>query len=376
MRADAILALLPFMSDEFANPSAGHGMARTAKHAVETAREQVAAAVGCRPLEVVFTSGGTESDNLAVRGAALAARHAGFGNGVVTTAIEHKAVLAPARHLGGEGFRVNEVGCDGNGVIDRDALAAALDDGTVLVSVMLVNNEVGSVQPLADVIALVRERAPHAVVHTDAVQAASWLDLAEATAGADLVSLSAHKFGGPKGVGALIVRDGTAIEPIIEGGGQERGLRPGTLNVHGIVGMGTAIAETAARRANEAARVETLRDRFAAALIEQIPGAHVNGDLATKVAGNCHMRFDGIEAESLLFLLDREGVFASAGSACSSGAIEPSHVLLGMGLDATAARSSVRFSLGHTTIDADIDQTIAVVGRAVAQLRGAPIAAS
>jgi len=372
MRADAMLALMPYMAEEFANPSAGHAMARDAKHAVETAREQVAAAVGCRPLEVIFTSGGTESDNLAVRGAAVAARQAGFGIGVVTATIEHKAVLAPARHLATEGFRVAEVRCDANGVIDPDAFAAALDADTVLVSVMLVNNEVGAVQPLAQLIDIARARAPHAVVHTDAVQAVPWLDIASHAAGADLISISAHKFGGPKGTGALVVRDGTALEPLIEGGGQERGLRPGTLNVHGIVGMGTAIAETVARRAEEVTRVKALRDRFAKSVLAQVPGSKVNGDLSTKVAGNCHIGFDGIEAESLLFLLDRDGVYASAGSACSSGAIEPSHVLLAMGLTPEAARSSVRFSLGHTTTDTDIDRAIDVIVAAVAQLRGAP----
>lgn len=375
MRADAILALLPYLSEDYANPSGAHDMARAANDAVEGAREILALALGGRPREVVFTSGGTESDNLAVRGAALAARGAGLGDGVVTTAIEHRAVLAPARHLSADGFRVREVAVDAGGVVDPADFADALDEQTVLVSVMLVNNEVGTIQPLAELIALVRERAPHAVVHTDAVQAVPWLDVAASAAGADLISISAHKFGGPKGVGALLARDHVALVPLIEGGGQERGNRAGTLNVHGIVGMGNAMAETTLRRADEVVRVAALRDRFVTELGARVPGTWGNGDPTRRVAGSANVGFDGVEAESLLFLLDRAGVYASAGSSCSSGAMESSHVLVAMGLPPAAARASVRFSLGHTTTDADVDAALDVVEAAVVQLRGATVPA-
>ncbi len=237
-------AMRPFLSDVFGNPSGAHAAARAAKTALEEAREQIAAALGAEPADVVITGGGTEADNLAVKGAAHAARDPGTGDGVVTTTFEHKGVLAPSDRLEREGFRVTRVPVDGAGIVDLGALGAALDDRTVVVSVMLVNNEVGTIQPLDDVAALVRSRAPRAVLHTDAVQAVPWLDVAAAAAGADLVSVSAHKFGGPKGVGALVRRRATPLEPLIEGGGQEWGLRSGTADVAGAVGMAEALHVT------------------------------------------------------------------------------------------------------------------------------------
>src|SRR5205807_3714656 len=236
-----------------------------AKTAIEEAREQVAAALGAKPAEIVFTGGGTEADNLAIKGAARSARDRGFGDGVVTTAVEHHAVLHSCDRLGRDGFRVAKVGVDHDGVVDLAALAAALDDRTTVVSVMLANNEVGTVQPLSAVAALMAERAPRAVLHTDAVQAAAWLDVA-AAGHAALVAVSAHKFGGPKGVGALVVRHGARLVPIIDGGGQERELRSGTHNVAGIVGMAAALTATVDRRSEEAPRVAVLRDRLAAGI--------------------------------------------------------------------------------------------------------------
>ena len=230
MRPEAVAAMLPFLSDHPGNPSGGHAVARAAKTALEEAREDVAAVLGCAPGEVVFTGGGTEADNLAVKGAARARLEAGV-DAIVTSAIEHKGVLASAQRLETEGFTVTRVGVDRGGIVDLDQLADALGEHTAVVSVMLVNNEVGTIQPLADVAALVAERAPHAVLHTDAVQAVPWLDVAAATAGCDLVAISGHKFGGPKGVGVLVVRNGVTLLPEIEGGGQERGLRAGTVNV-------------------------------------------------------------------------------------------------------------------------------------------------
>jgi cysteine desulfurase len=374
MRRDAVAAMLPYLADAFGNPSGGHAAARAAKTALEAAREEIAALLGAAPGEVVLTGGGTEADNLAVKGAAYAARDAGMGDGVVTTAFEHKGVLAACDRLEREGFRVRRVAVDGNGVVDLDALAAALDERTAVVSVMLVNNEVGTVQPLTDVAALVRERAPRAALHTDAVQAVPWLDVAAVAAPADLVAVSAHKFGGPKGVGALVVRDGVAITPLIEGGGQERGLRSGTANVAGAVAMATALRGTTAERADVVARVAVLRDRLAAGLADAIPDCFFNGDVVRKVAGNCHAGFHGVEAETLLVALDREGVCAAAGSSCSSGATEPSHVLEAMGVARDDALASIRLSLGPDSTDADVATALDVIPASVARLR--PIGAA
>jgi cysteine desulfurase len=374
MRPEAVAALAPFLAGCFGNPSGGHGAARAAKTALEEARERVAAALGAEPGEVVITGGGTEADNLAVKGAARAARAAWGGDRVVTTAIEHKGVLAAGDRLAREGFAVDRVGVDAGGVVDLDALAAALDERTTVVSVMLVNNEVGTVQPLAAVAEVVRERAPRAVLHTDAVQAVPWLDVAAAAAPADLVAISAHKFGGPKGTGALVVRGGTALEPLIEGGGQERGLRAGTVNVAGTVAMAAALSVTVARRDEEITRVGQLRDRLAGGLAERVADCFFNGDAARKIAGNCHVGFRGVEAETLLVALDREDVYAAAGSSCSSGATEPSHVLAAMGLPRADALSSIRLSLGFASTDADVDRALEAIPRAVQRLR-APVGA-
>ena len=371
MYPEAAAAMRPFQSETFGNPSGAHAAARAAKTALEEAREQIASVLGAEPSEIVLTGGGTEADNLAVKGAARAARDAGQGDGVVTTAFEHKGVLAPCDRLARDGFRVTRVRVDSDGIVDLDALEAALDDRTVVVSVMLVNNEVGTIQPLADVARLVRARSPRAVLHTDAVQAVPWLNVAEETAAADLVSVSAHKFGGPKGVGALVRRGNVPIEPLIEGGGQEWGLRSGTANVAGAVGMAEALRVTARRRADEVARIRPLRDRLAAGLAERVPGSFVNGDVARKIAGNCHVGFPGVEAETLLVALDRDGLCAAAGSSCTSGATEPSHVLEAMGVPRDAALASIRLSLGYASTAADVDTALDLIPRAVEQLRPA-----
>jgi cysteine desulfurase len=372
LRPEALEAMLPFLQGSFGNPSGQHAQARAAKTAVEEAREQVAAALGAKPAEIVFTGGGTEADNLAIKGAARSARDRGMGDGVVTTAIEHHAVLHSCDRLGREGFRVTRVGVGADGVVDLDALAAALDDRTTVVSVMLANNEVGTIQPLAAVAAVMAERSPRAVLHTDAVQAAAWLDVAATAADAALIAISAHKFGGPKGVGALVVRKGARLVPIIDGGGQERDLRSGTHNVAGIVGMAAALNATVARRAEEVPRVGALRDRLAAGIAAVLPAGAVrtNGHPASKLVNNCHLAFPGVEAEALLLLLDRDGVCASAGSSCASGALEPSHVLAAMGLPVDVTRASVRLTVGWPTTEAEIDEAVAVItagaGRLVA----------
>jgi cysteine desulfurase len=373
MRPEAVEAMAPFLAGTFGNPSGLHAAARAAKTALEEAREEIAALLGAGPSELVFTGGGTEADNLAVKGAARAARRAGHGDGIVTTAFEHKGVLASAHRLAAEGFRVAEVGVGRDGIVSLDALAAALDDRTVLVSVMLVNNEVGTVQPLDEIAALVRERAPRAVLHTDAVQAVPWIDVAATAAAADLVAVSAHKFGGPKGSGALVVRNGVTLEPLVEGGGQERGLRSGTSNVAGAAATAAALRVTCAQRADEVAHAAALRDRLADTLLRDVSGTVENGDRARKVAGNAHLRFDGVEAEALLVALDVEGVCAAAGSSCASGATEPSHVLTAMGLTLPEAAASVRLSLGFSSTVADVDRALEVIPRAVDRLRAASV---
>lgn len=363
MRPEAVEAMLPFLAGEFANPSGAHGPGRRARRAVDDARDAVAAALGCAPGEVVFTSGGTEADNLAISGV-----HERRGGRIVVSAVEHPAVLRPAARLGA---RVAPV--DADGVVDLDALAELLTPEVRLVSVMAVNSEVGVVQPVADVVALVRERAPEALVHCDAVQAVPWLDVATLCGGCDLVSMSAHKFGGPKGVGALVVRAPatSAIAAVAHGGGQERGLRPGTENVAGIVATGVAAALTLAQRPATVARVAALRDRLVDGLIADVPGARESAPRALRVAGSAHLRFAGLDGEELAFLLDEVGVSASVGVACQSGAREPSPVLLAMGWTSAEARRAVRFSLGWATRPEEIAHALATVPACAQRLRDA-----
>jgi cysteine desulfurase len=324
----------------------------------------MAAGLGCEPGDVVFTGGGTEADNLAVAGVVGAS-----GGIAVCSAIEHHAVLHAVHALGG---RVVPV--DADGVIDLDALAAALDPAVTLVSVMLANNEVGTIEPLAAVADVVRGTAPRAALHTDAVQAFAWLDVATLATPADLVAVAAHKFGGPKGVGALVVRRGVAVEPLLRGGGQERDRRSGTHNVAGIVGMAAAVQATVATRTATAARVRKLRDGLAARILAQVPGAVETGPRDGRLPNLCHLRIPGIESEALLVLLDDAGVCASAGSACASGAMEPSHVLTAMGIGRDEALSGLRLSLGWPSTDADVDAAVTAVAAATAQLR-APVVA-
>jgi cysteine desulfurase len=365
MRPEALAAMLPYLTERFGNPSGSHALARAARSAIDDAREDMAGGLGCEPGEIVFTGSGTEADNLAVLGAQAAG-----GGSVVCSAVEHHAVLLACRSVGGA-----VVGVDGAGLIDLDALAETVRPGVGLVSVMLVNNEVGTIQPLAEVAAVVRRRAPGAVLHTDAVAAVPWLDVAEAARAADLVSVSAHKFGGPNGVGALVVRRGTRLGPVLHGGAQENGRRPGTHDVAGIVGMAAAFTAALAGRGAEVARVAALRDRLADGLLGAIDDAvetgrtGSGGDRTSKVAGSCHLLVPGVDQEELLLLADDAGVYASAGAACASGALEPSHVLLALGLSGAEARTAVRFSLGSTSTEADVDRALAVIPKVVEQLR-------
>jgi len=378
VRPEAREAMAPFASERFANASALYAFARDARRAVEEARELVAECLGAEPSEVVFTSGGTEADNLAVFGTLAARAEPGRAVGAVCSALEHAAVLEPlraaARGLGavfGVGaVRLDEVGATGNGQVDLDHLADAIDRETVLVSVMTANNEVGTLQPLTEVCELVRRLSPRATVHTDAVQAASYVDLAVATAGCDLVSVSAHKVGGPKGAGALIVRGAASIVALFRGGGQEHERRSGTHNVAGIVGFAAALGAATSTRHTEAVRVAALRDRLADALCARVPGTAESAPRHSVLPGHSHLRFAGVDQEELLVLLDREGICVSAGSACASGAVEPSHVLLAMGVGPAEARTGVRFSLGYTTTGEEVDRAVDAVVGCVGRLRG------
>ena len=367
MRPQALEMFIATQREHYGNPSGAHLLARDARRVLEDARDTMADVLGCLAREVIFTAGGTEADNLAVRGV-----HEARGGVVVTVAHEHHAVLHPVEHLGG---RV--VGVTTRGVVDLVALRAALDPSVTLVSVMLANNESGVVQPLAEAAALVREFAPDAVLHTDAVQAFSWLDVASAARDAQLISVSAHKFGGPKGVGVLVVRDGVKLAPMMLGGGQERELRSGTQNVAGIAAMAVAARLTADERTATGVRVAALRDRLADGLRAALPGTYESGvgsgeepaDRSHKIAGSCHLCFADVESEALLFLLERAGVYASSASSCASGAQDPSHVLAAMGVPRALAEGSLRLSLGWTSTDADVDLALEAVPAAVTQVR-------
>lgn len=374
VRPEVLEAMAPFLDDRYGNPSGAHRLARDAVRAVDEARERLAVAVGCAPGEVVFTSGGTEADNHAVTGG-MPPRP-----GVpVCAAAEHHAVLDPVQALGGHVVQVDQ-----RGRVDLVHLADLLDrmpppgsdGGVAVVSVMLANNETGVLNDLAAVAAVLHEHepeVPRVPLHTDAVQAAAWLDLTSAAATADLVSLSAHKLGGPKGVGALVVRHLATIEPLVRGGGQERGRRSGTLNVAGIVGFATAMDLTVAERAATGERVRALRDRLADGLRTSIDGvvetAAPDADRDGLLPNICHLCIPGVDAETLLFLLESDGVLASAASSCSSGAQEPSHVLAAMGVDASLAAGSLRLSLGWDSTDADVDRALVAVPAAVERVR-------
>ncbi len=372
LRPEALAAVLEHLSGQDGNPSGGHTEARLARRALDDARDRVAALLGAEPGEVIFTSGGTEADNLAVFGAweGLGDRGRPPPAAVVCTAIEHHAVLHACRALARRTrTELREVRPGKDGVVDPDRLAEACTPEVGLVSVMTVNNEIGTVQPIAQLSQVVRSRSPHAVLHTDAVQAVPWLDVAEVTAPVDLVAVSAHKFGGPKGTGALLARNGIGLRAQVHGGGQERERRSGTQDVAGAVGMAAALAATHVGRPADSARITALRNRLADGLTTTVPGATETGARADRVAGILHLRIDRIEGEALVVLLDEAGVAASAGAACSSGAVEPSHVLEALGCTPEEARSGIRFSLGRTTTDDDVDRALEVVPDAVARLR-------
>ena len=354
------------LKEEFGNPSSVHHFGQQAKAAVDDARSEVAELIGADPSEVLFTSGGTEGDNIAIRGAAEALEGTGRRH-LVASAIEHEAVLNTLKALARRGWQTTLLPVDQSGVASPAALQEALTDRTVLVSVMHANNEIGTIQPVAELARLAHERG--ALFHTDAVQSAGKIPVNVKALGVDLLSVSAHKFYGPKGVGALWIRRGLRVLPLLTGGRQERSRRAGTENVPGIVGMGVAATIAAGKMESEGSRLGALRDRLEAGILRAVPGTAVNGSPDHRVPNTTNISFDRIEAESLLIALDLEGVAVSTGSACSSGTLEPSHVLKAMGFNAHRTQSSIRFSLGARNTDAEIDRVIAVLPGIVEKLR-------
>ena len=358
-------AMTPWLMENYGNPSSIYSIGRAARTAVEKARRQVAAALNAEPGEIYFTSCGTEADNWALKGsmrrwAAKGKKH------LITAAFEHHAILHSAKALEKEGFEVTYLPVTPEGLVDPAELKKAIREDTALVSIMLANNEIGTVQPIAELGALCRERG--ALFHTDAVQAAGHLAIDVQTTNIDLLSLSGHKFHGPKGAGALYTRRGIALQNVLYGGGQERGHRAGTENVPAIAGLAAALAQADANLPANTARCLDLRQRLTEQLLA-IPGTHLNGDAAQRLPGNVNITFDGVEAETLLLLLDEAGICASAGSACSAGAVEPSHVLLALGLTPAQAKSTLRLTLDAANTSEEIDTAAAVITACVQRLR-------
>ena len=359
----ALEAMLPYLRESYGNPSSLHWFGQRARAAVEEAREQVAALVGATAPEIVFTAGGSESDNMALRGALAVA--SGARRKLVTTAVEHHAVLNTAKALRDEGHPVEIARVGEDGRLDLDDLRAKVDDATLVVSVMLANNETGVMQPVAQAARLAHERG--ALVHCDAVQGGGKTTLDVRALDVDLLTLSAHKLYGPKGTGCLYVRRGTKMAPLVRGGAQERNRRAGTENVAGIVGFGAAAARARSVVASEQPRIAALRDRLELALLE-VPGARRNG-AEPRVANTANVSFEGIDAEALLIALDLEGVAASTGAACAAGGIEPSHVLKAMGFSAERVQSSLRLSLGRGTTEGEVDRAAEIIAVAVERQR-------
>ena len=366
IRPEAIDAMTAVLSDCYGNPSGAHKMAREARRLIDDARDTLSHGLGCDPKEVIFTAGGTEADNLAIFGIQ------GSRDGtILALATDHHAVIAPVEQLGGQFIQVDE-----SGLLDLDHLAHLLDENVALVSVGLVNGETGIIQNLETMAEIVRSKAPKALIHTDAVQAFPWLDVASLTQSADLISIAGHKFGSPKGVGALVVRNGIEISPMQLGGGQELGIRSGTQNTAAIVAMAAAAEVTVMERELTVERVAKMRDVLADNL-QGIPQSYETGvslhngiaDRSHKIAGSCHFCFEGIESEALLYMLEQENILASAASSCSSGAQDPSHVLAAMGYSRNLAGGSLRLSLGHATTWEDVDVAMKAVPKFIENLR-------
>jgi cysteine desulfurase len=366
VNAAAADAMIRVLRDEYGNASSVHRLGQQAKSIMDEARTAVSTLIGAEPSELVFTSGGTEADNFALRGAAEALEPTGRKH-LIATAIEHEAVLVTLKALARRGWKTTLLPVGESGIVTAAALERAITDDTAIVSIMHANNELGTIQPVAELAAIARARG--ALVHTDAVQSVGKIPVGVRALDVDLLSLSAHKFNGPKGTGALWINRGTRIVPILTGGKHERTRRAGTENVPAIAGMGVAAAQARSKLAAEAARVGALRDRLEREVLSRIPGTIVNGDREARVPNTTNISFDRIEAESLLIALDLEGIAVSTGAACSSGTLEPSHVLRAMGLPTHRAQNSIRFSLGAGNTDAEIDYLLEKLPRAVEKLR-------
>jgi cysteine desulfurase len=367
-------AMRPYLETDFANPSSLYRAARDARGAVEAARHSISTILGAKPTEIVFTSGGTEGDNFAVQGILRAHPGASW----VTTSIEHDAILACIEPLKRTNHNAYVIAVKPNGIVETSAVMSAVTDETVLVSVMMANNEVGTIQPLSEIarrIKVVRDdRLKRHITlplyfHTDAVQATNYLDLHVARLGVDLLTINGSKIYGPKGIGALYVRHGTVIEPLIYGGGQERGRRSGTENVSGIVGLAKAYERAATQRDIESRRVSTLRDQLLSGILVAIPDVTLNGDPRRRLPNNVNITIPGVEGEALVLYLDNAGILASTGSACSTGNLEPSHVLLAIGRSTTEANASLRLTLGRSTTSTEVNAVITVLPGIVARLR-------
>jgi len=358
-------AMLPYLGDVFGNPSAIYCYGQEVRSALEQARAQVAGLIGARSEEIIFTSGGTEADNLALIGVAYA--HKNKGNHIITTAIEHHAIIETARFLEKRGFEVTYLGVDGQGLVDPDDVRRAITDRTILISVMQANNEIGTIQPLAEIGGIAREAG--ICFHSDAVQAVGHIPVDVGELGVDLLSISAHKFYGPKGVGALYLRKGTRLEALMYGGGQERNRRSGTENTPGIIGLGRAVELARQEMAQEAGQLTRLRDRLIQDTLQRISHSRLNGHPKKRLPNNVNISFDFVEGESLVLNLDLKGICASTGSACSSSSLEPSHVLLALGLPRPQAHGSLRLTLGKWTTESDIDRVLEVLPPIVAKFR-------
>lgn len=367
---DVLTSMYRVLDTVFGNPSSLHAFGREAKEYLEDSRMKVANLIGALPEEIVFTSGGTEADNLAILGVAYAYQKQ--GNHIITSSIEHHAVLDTCQALSQNGFEVTYLSVDQDGFIDPDDVRKALRKETILISIMHANNEIGTIEPIEEIARIARENG--VIFHTDAVQTAGHIPVNVELLGVDLLSLSAHKFYGPKGAGALYVRKGIQLVPVLHGGGQERNRRAGTENLPGIVGLGKA-AEIAARELDsQGVSVKRLRDRLIKGIEERIPNVKLNGHPVRRLPQNAHFSFAGVDGSSLLRNLDMQGIAASAGSACSSGALHPSHVLLAIGLPLELATASLRLTLGRANTEEDIDYCLDVLPKLVAALRtGQPV---
>ena len=364
-RPEVIEVMLPYFSERFGNPSSLYALAREAKEAVEEARGRVAAAIGADPEEIYFTAGGTEADNWAIKGVAAANRRK--GDHIVTSSIEHHAVLHPCQALEKQGYRVTYLPVDEFGRVEPASVEEAITGETILVSVMAANNEIGTIQPIAAISKIARD---HGVpFHTDAVQAIGAFPVDVNAMGADLLAISAHKFGGPKGVGALYVRKKTRIGTLMDGGAQERGRRAGTENVPGIVGLGKAIELATNEMPQKIPRLAAMRNRLIREILDSIPDTRLNGHPTERLANNVNVAFRYIEGESILLMLDALGIAASTGSACTSASLEPSHVLIACGLAPEHAHGSLRLTLGSQNTDDDVDYVLSALPRVIERLR-------